>query len=722
MDTTRGEAAKRLEAGDIGFIISAEPSRMRELARLDPSAPFYAGLLTDAAGDKVRAAALFEAALGSPIDRVQREAARSLGAILAESGDTGQAARVLAALSKVKAPDESEFVTLRAAALFALGRYGEVEALYASAVSASAAGNAANSGLPLSRALRFLSWAFQQAPGVLAVRERRDYFFGEDRAGSAYRWAYETINRRGEYTVTGADNAAIAGRLAASSGAYSEALTLFDSARNSQSGLFLSYPALLGDLGRTYAAIRTKQETGYSVFSEWESAVRTGKNSPVVPGSAEAGITRYTLLFYLGRIRRQQGKHEEAAAFFARALELAPAYFAGPEASVQQDACIWYLLSSTLADKPENLAALLKSYVKRWNDDDNFNDILDRLSAYLVRQKKWADLREVFSLIRESKDSAMVARYAYLTGRAVALGYVSGSGLSAADYFNIAYEEGNTSFYYRGLSAGYLGKTVVPDEKGRGPSDEDDSFPNKGEIEFFTKFFEYGAGSYAMPYLRARAGDYTRGELRALSRAFADAGRYLESIQIAGIFMRREGYRMTTGDLKLYYPRPFPELIEKNALDTGLRPAVFYGLIRTESAFIPAIASHAGAVGLAQLMPATARETAVLAKRQGGPDYTQGEIDLTNPEINVYLGAVYLKSLRDELGSPMLALLAYNAGPARIRRFRRAEASLPEDLFIETIEIAETRSYGKQVMAAAAAYGYLYYGMSMHEVVADIFK
>ncbi|MDR1389954.1 MAG: lytic transglycosylase domain-containing protein [Treponema sp.] len=705
MDVSRKEAKDRLKAGDIGFIMGVAPSRMKELTKLDPSAPFYAGLLTSAAGDKIRSAALFEAALSSPIYRVQKEAADSLGIILAESGDRDQAKRILDALSKIK---PQRFVSLKAAALFVLGRYGEINA------SAPQTASTDGQNETLFAALSFLSWARQQKPGTLPVKELREYFFGAKRIDAAYRFVFESLNRQSEYTMPDADRAAIVGRIAVSNNAYAEGLSLFDSARRGQSALFLSYPALLGDLGRAYVPVQSKQEAGVTLFTEWESAVRTGKNSPVVLSAAETKEIRYTLLFYTGRIRRQQAKHEEAVDLFSRALELAPD-------PVQEDACIWYILSSTLASKNGNLVTALKTYVTRWNDDANFNDLLDRLCSNLVRDKKWNDLRTVFTLIRGSSDSAMVARYAYLVGRAVSLGYVSGGELSASDYFNIAYEEGNTSFYYRGLAASYLGKSVVPAERGS-PGEEDKSFPNAGEMEFFTRFFEYGAASYAMPYLRARAADYTRGELRALAQIFAHAGNYLQSIQIMGIFMRREGYILNTADLRLYYPKPFPELIEKNAEDTGLQPAVYYGLIRTESAFIPAIASRAGAVGLAQLMPATARETAAMVKRQGGPDYTTGSIDLTDPNINVYLGAVYLKSLRDDLGSPMLALLAYNAGPSRIRRFRRAQADLSEDLFIETIEIAETRSYGKQVMAAAAAYGYLYYGMSIHEVVADIFK
>jgi soluble lytic murein transglycosylase len=122
-------------------------------------------------------------------------------------------------------------------------------------------------------------------------------------------------------------------------------------------------------------------------------------------------------------------------------------------------------------------------------------------------------------------------------------------------------------------------------------------------------------------------------------------------------------------------------------------------------------------------MPATGKAVAASIKNRGGPDYAaDGEIDLTNPEINAHMGAFYLKDLTNSMGSPMLALLAYNSGPARINRLRRAAPALPEDIFLETITIAETRNYGKQVTAAAAAYGYLYYSMSMHDVVNSIFR
>jgi len=719
MDLSRNEASERLKKGDIGFILYSGISRMNELSRVDPSAPFYAGLLVESAGDKLRSARLFEAALGSSILKVKREAARKLIPVLAEVKDREQAQRIIRLTEKTKNPP-AEWITLRGAALYVMGRHKDAVSLLpnrdANPFPADIPEKEWEELSSWNKALRILAAMGQQKketiPSAEDTQKLRGFFFGSP-TNTAYRWAYEELERFFSQALSIDDKTAVAGRLAALGTAYSEALVHFTAVRDDT--LFFRYAPLINDLGRAYVNTVLKREEGFKRFTDWESAIRTGKNSPVSGlVIAEQNAVRYSLLFYAGRIRRQQGKHGEAAALFVRALTLAPD-------PVQEDACIWYILSSTFTEKPENVPALIKTYASRWNTDDDFYDILDRLSCYLVSEKKWNDMADVFNAIRNGKDGATIARLAYLLGRAVSLGYVSIRGMSANDFYAIAYEKGDASFYYRALAASRLGKTVIPAETRSAKRTE--PAPRGDELEFFVKFFQFGARLYAMPYLRENADRYTRQELRIIAGTFAGSGRYLESIQITGMFMRRENYVMETADLELYYPKPFLALIEKHARANNLHPYVLLGLIRTESAFIPDIGSHAGAVGLAQIMPATGKAVAATIKKRGGPDFAaDGEIDLTDPEINVHMGAFYLRDLINSMGSPMLALMGYNGGPGRINRLRRAAPSLPEDIFIETVNITETRNYGKRVMAAAAAYGYLYYGMSMHEVVASIFK
>jgi soluble lytic murein transglycosylase len=242
-------------------------------------------------------------------------------------------------------------------------------------------------------------------------------------------------------------------------------------------------------------------------------------------------------------------------------------------------------------------------------------------------------------------------------------------------------------------------------------------------MEFLLGFFTFGAPEFAFSYQEELADQLTIGELRELAEAFAESRQWGESIRISTAYMGREEYEPDRRDLEICYPRPYIEVIEKYARENEVPVEILYGLVRIESAFIPNIGSRAGALGLTQLMPATAMEIAGRIARAGGPNYIEdGEINLYNPVTNIHLGASYLRYLMDRLDSPMLALLAYNGGMGRIRRWRAAEPELPEDLFLETIEFTETRDYGKKVLAAAAAYGYLYYGMTMEAVIADIFK
>jgi soluble lytic murein transglycosylase len=236
-------------------------------------------------------------------------------------------------------------------------------------------------------------------------------------------------------------------------------------------------------------------------------------------------------------------------------------------------------------------------------------------------------------------------------------------------------------------------------------------------------FFQAGAAIHINPYLQKMAGDLSISELRALAEAFYDAELYPELLRLVSAYMGREGYDLCRRDLELYYPRPFLEAVEKNAQAVALSPALLYGLIRTESAFQADIRSRAGAVGLTQLMPATAAEMAGRIRQQGGPDYTEdGAPDLRDPAANIHIGAVYLSYLTNRLEHPLLAILAYNGGMTRVRRWYAASNSLPKDIFLETIEYPETREYGRKVLSAAAAYGYLFYDMNIGEFFADICK
>jgi soluble lytic murein transglycosylase len=118
-------------------------------------------------------------------------------------------------------------------------------------------------------------------------------------------------------------------------------------------------------------------------------------------------------------------------------------------------------------------------------------------------------------------------------------------------------------------------------------------------------------------------------------------------------------------DLAQRFPVPLREQVLAQARATGLDAALVLGLIRQESRFIGDTRSSAGASGLMQLMPGTARWMA----RKLGLEYRPSMI--ADPAFNLQLGAAYLKRLVDDFeGSLPMATAAYNAGPGRPRRWR----------------------------------------------------
>ena len=154
-------------------------------------------------------------------------------------------------------------------------------------------------------------------------------------------------------------------------------------------------------------------------------------------------------------------------------------------------------------------------------------------------------------------------------------------------------------------------------------------------------------------------------------------------------------------DIAQRYPMPFRRDIIEAATNAGLDPAFVFGIIRQETRFMGNMRSAVGANGLMQLMPATAK----WAARKAGITYRPELI--TDSTTNLRIGSYYLKLVLDSLGgSDPMAAAAYNAGPARPRRWRGGLMLAPE-VWTENVPFFETRDYVKKVMTNAAIYAAL---------------
>jgi soluble lytic murein transglycosylase len=152
-------------------------------------------------------------------------------------------------------------------------------------------------------------------------------------------------------------------------------------------------------------------------------------------------------------------------------------------------------------------------------------------------------------------------------------------------------------------------------------------------------------------------------------------------------------------DYALRYLAPYREQFTAAAREQSVDPALLFGIARQESRFALDIVSSAGAIGLMQLMPPTAKW---VAKQLGQSDYKPTQIG--DPGTNTQFGAFYFKYCLDKLdGSAPLAAAAYNAGPNRAQAWR-VGAPLEGAVWVETIPFNETRDYVKKVLANSVFY------------------
>ena len=304
-----------------------------------------------------------------------------------------------------------------------------------------------------------------------------------------------------------------------------------------------------------------------------------------------------------------------------------------------------------------------------------------------LRRAQWQVVRD--SIDRMSAPARQEPTWTYWYGRALAAqGEETGA---RAYYLRIA---GQTDFY--GLLANEeLGYVATLPETSYTPSDEEIAAAGREPgIVRTLELFRLGMRTEGVRewFFTIRSFDDVR--LLATAELARRAEIYDRAINTADRTVRVHNFA-------LRYPVPFRDVFREYAKTHGLDEAWVFGLVRQESRFIADARSSAGAAGLMQLMPRTAK---YVAAKIGLRNFQPRRV--TEVQTNINVGTGYMKMVLDQLGHPVLASAAYNAGPGRARRWRDTRP-LEGAIYAESIPFGETRDYVKKVMANSVFYAAL---------------
>jgi len=222
-----------------------------------------------------------------------------------------------------------------------------------------------------------------------------------------------------------------------------------------------------------------------------------------------------------------------------------------------------------------------------------------------------------------------------------------------------------------------------------------------------------GFGQDAARELGFLTEQYSRDEevLLAFSTMLSEVGAYHPALRVAKVHFKekleRSGLPTTPALWSVAYPTGLLPTIAAQGVST-VDPYLAAAIIREESQYDEKALSVVGAVGLMQLMPATAN---AVAQRHGFP--AVGREELFDRETNIRLGVRYLGQLLDQYGGNLAyAVAAYNAGPIAVNNWIAVHHGRDQDEFVELIPYQETRLYVKRVLRSYGEYRRLNHGTS----------
>jgi soluble lytic murein transglycosylase len=404
-------------------------------------------------------------------------------------------------------------------------------------------------------------------------------------------------------------------------------------------------------------------------------------------GASEEGRGR--LIFAAARLYRVQQRYRRAAELLEEAASLVR--------ESEQDRVLWYGLSSALRGGSDDAAAAIATFLAPARRPAFFEDALEDYLSERLRRQAIGDIVETARVVFDYGSPRSRAQWAVVLDELLAIGRVSAQDVpSLSEELALARGQAD-SLYYRILAGGEL-DPMNPEPKAIRASDMPRSELSASEA-FVAGYMRFGLRRRA--YRAAREGRADMGDrfLLSLGYELQSLGMVTEGMRVGDVVSARRTEASEPELLRdLRFPRAFPEEFSRVTEDHQLKEALFYALVREESYFQPRVRSRVGAIGLSQLMPATAED---IARRR-----RMAALDLEDPQTNLDLGGWYFSWLETRVPTPMHAVAAYNGGQGRIRRWVEEWSWMTPLLFNEAIPMRETRFHVRKVLVSAVHYGY----------------
>lgn len=392
------------------------------------------------------------------------------------------------------------------------------------------------------------------------------------------------------------------------------------------------------------------------------------------------------------------------------------------------DNAIWYYLNQSKKESFASLMNEIKLYGNSWKDKSYYSDLLEELKLHLISTRQWTAFCNFYTTIEQVASEEIKSAWAYLTARLIKTDYANLQEIIEDEFLEKLFfdvlENSESSLYYKIMSAKNLNldsKKIIDymyfnfNQENLNVKDEQIS---KSVFNILTSCIKYKQISTFYEIVKQYK-DYLSSDIlsdftKEIYKNFSDDENFYPTIlRLASTAFSLCGNGKDLELLQILYPKYFSNLISESCKEYVLDEFILYGLIRTESYFDKDIFSVAGASGLTQLMKSTASDIARKLRIK--------EFDLLDAKTNITFGSFYLNELIRRLdGSILKAIISYNTGITRVRRWASQFANVPTDIWIEMFPYQESRDYGKKVLANSFVYGLLYYNKTSYEVV-DLF-